>query len=97
MPPFHRLIFSLYFQFDYHIVLPTFEFKNQTDRADLQDFKDILLVTNALKGLFFFNRGHLAGETQKHKHFQMLPEEQLSLPIIKLIMEHIEEQKMINS
>ena len=55
----------------------------------MEDFKQTLLVIEALNGLFFFNSGPESGYSQKHKHIQVLPNEAFKLPIIKKIKDDI--------
>lgn len=95
LPPKHRLLYNKFYFYKNHLLVVTQQFEDQSNRVSVQDFKQVLLACEAIKGLFFFNSGPESGYSQNHKHLQVLPSEAFKLPIVSKIINHIENKKLI--
>jgi len=69
----HTLILNKYPVQLGHMLLITNCWKPQNGWLDEYDFDSILNVDNDTSGLWFFNSSKLAGASQPHRHFQLLP------------------------
>ena len=69
----HTLILNKYPVQIGHMLLITNKWKPQNGWLNIDDFKAILNVDNDTTGLWFFNSSKMAGASQPHRHFQLLP------------------------
>lgn len=81
----HRLLFNKYSIYHNHVLLVTKEFEPQENPLTEADFKQVIVVQGALRGVFYYNSGAQSGASQKHKHIQLLPAESRSLPFVEIV------------
>ncbi|MGK7958737.1 MAG: phosphorylase [Crocosphaera sp.] len=58
---------------DYHLLMITREFEEQTTLLNLNDFVALWSCLLQVDGLAFYNNGKIAGASQRHKHLQLVP------------------------
>lgn len=97
LAPGHRLLYNKFYFYKYHLLVVTQEFEEQGRRISLEDMRQTLLVTEALRGLFFFNSGPESGFSQKHKHLQILPSEAFELPIVERIIKDVNANNLLQT
>jgi ATP adenylyltransferase len=83
--PEHVVILNKYNLVPHHMLMITREFQSQTSPLSLADFAVAAACLAEMAGMVFFNGGHEAGASQKHRHLQMIPEEQSDFPMVELI------------
>jgi ATP adenylyltransferase len=85
----HVCILNKFNVVDYHLLIITRAFEEQTSLLTLQDFEATLACLAEFDGLVFYNGGSVAGASQPHKHLQMVPlplgANGVSLPIAPLL------------
>ncbi len=69
----HVAILNKFNVLDHHLLIVTREFEDQETLLTPQDFKALWLCMSEYNGLGFYNAGEIAGASQRHKHFQMVP------------------------
>lgn len=69
----HVLLLNKYNVLPDHLLLVTRANLPQTDLLDATDLEAALLALAAFDGLVFYNGGHEAGASQRHKHLQLVP------------------------
>ncbi|MBR8826592.1 MAG: phosphorylase [Gomphosphaeria aponina SAG 52.96 = DSM 107014] len=74
----HVCLLNKYKVVDNHILMITREFEEQESWLTLPDFAAMQLTLGEIDGLAFYNGGKIAGASQRHKHFQLIP-----LPSVK--------------
>lgn len=73
--PNHQLILNKFNVLDCHGLVVTNQFVDQTDQLLLSDFNAVSLVLSQVDGLIFYNGGKVAGASQPHRHFQVVPKD----------------------
>lgn len=71
----HQLILNKFNVLPLHGLLITNEFVEQTDLLTLADFAAVACLLNEADGLVFYNGGRIAGASQTHRHFQLVPKD----------------------
>lgn len=56
-----------------HVLLVTRAFEEQESPLEVRHFEALWAALGALGGLAFYNAGALAGASQRHRHFQIVP------------------------
>jgi ATP adenylyltransferase len=73
--PGYNLVLNKFNVLDVHGLLTTTEFIAQTDQLQLKDFKVVSQILTQTDGLIFYNGGEVAGASQPHRHFQLVPQD----------------------
>jgi len=70
----YALLLNKFQVFTNHFLIVTSDFEPQTNHLSLRDFRAVYEVIERLGDdyLFFYNRGHLSGASQPHKHIQLV-------------------------
>lgn len=69
----HQLILNKFNVLECHGLIVTNTFVDQSDQLTLADFSAVSQVLEQVDGLVFYNGGKLAGASQAHRHFQIVP------------------------
>ncbi|MEY3298716.1 MAG: hypothetical protein RLZZ597_1976 [Cyanobacteriota bacterium] len=69
----HLCLLNKYNVVDHHILIVTRAFEEQDTWLTQADFDALALGMAEIDGLAFYNGGHLAGASQRHKHLQLVP------------------------
>lgn len=83
----HALILNKFNVLPVHGLLITNHFVDQTDQFSLNDFRALSQLLAEEDALVFYNGGKIAGASQRHRHFQIVPKDMGagSLPVQKAI------------
>ena len=71
--PTHISLLNKFNVVEHHLLIVTREFENQQSQLTQQDCEALLIALTEIDGLAFYNAGPVAGASQPHKHFQILP------------------------
>ncbi|WP_320821822.1 hypothetical protein [Reinekea sp.] len=71
----HNLLLNKYSLLPLHGLITTRGFVEQSGLLNLADFSAIGGVLDQVDGLIFYNGGALAGASQTHRHFQLVPKD----------------------
>lgn len=75
--PLHHVLLNKFPVMADHALIVTKEFASQAEPLSLDDFRAMVDVRRASEGqeewLFFYNHGPLSGQSQPHKHIQIIP------------------------
>lgn len=76
--PNHHVLLNKFPVFDSHALIVTKVFAPQTDALNLEDFEALYSIRERCQAeeeewLCFYNHGPLSGQSQPHKHLQMVP------------------------
>ncbi|WP_320824317.1 DUF4922 domain-containing protein [Reinekea sp.] len=71
----HNLLLNKYSLLPLHGLITTAAFVEQSGLLNLADFSAIARVLDQVDGLMFYNGGPLAGASQTHRHFQLVPKD----------------------
>jgi len=71
----HNLLLNKYSLLPLHGLITTQAFAEQSGLLNLADFSAIESVLDQVDGLIFYNGGPLAGASQTHRHFQLVPKD----------------------
>jgi ATP adenylyltransferase len=112
MPPFeeglcvgkldqhHHLMLNKFNVVENHVLITTQMMEFQHSGIKKEAFPAIIRVLNALNGLVFFNRGKDSGASQAHKHYQVIPKQEIGdlkdFPIAGLIERVAKEKGKLN-
>lgn len=77
LSPTHYLQLNKFPIIDDHLLVVTTAFEPQTDVPTLADFEALATTLAAIDGFVFYNCGANSGASQPHKHFQLLPRDNL--------------------
>ncbi|EGC28455.1 hypothetical protein DICPUDRAFT_44241 [Dictyostelium purpureum] len=97
----HNLVLNKYNVSNYHSIIATKEFENQTDPLNEFDFKAIWKCIRECNMLCFFNCGPNSGASQPHKHVQLLTtpfvaeEPHLKCPMESLFLKYKDQYETI--
>jgi len=94
----HNLVLNKFNVLSLHGLITTKTFVEQTDLLTLSDFMAISAVLNEVDGLVFYNGGEMAGASQRHRHFQLVPKDMGAgdLPVDSAVAHwHMHELKQI--
>lgn len=72
-PPAHRLVLNKFPVVPDHLLVVTRAFAPQDAPLELDDLTALRALLDAEDGLAFFNGGTVAGASQPHRHFQLVP------------------------
>jgi sulfate adenylyltransferase (ADP) / ATP adenylyltransferase len=72
---YHSLVLNKFNVLNIHGLVITNDFVEQTDQLRLADFKAISQLLSEEDGLIFYNGGQVAGASQRHRHFQIVPKD----------------------
>jgi ATP adenylyltransferase len=71
----HTLILNKFNVLPVHGLLITNDFVAQTDQLTLRDFSAVAQLLTEEDALLFYNGGQVAGASQPHRHFQIVPKD----------------------
>jgi len=71
----HNLLLNKYSLLPLHGLITSQTFVEQSSLLNLADFNAIASVLDQVDGLIFYNSGPLAGASQAHRHFQLVPKD----------------------
>jgi ATP adenylyltransferase len=69
----HMAVLNKYNVVEYHLLIVTREFEEQTMLLTPQDFEALWICMAEYESLGFYNGGSEAGASQRHKHLQVVP------------------------
>jgi len=69
----HQLVLNKFNVLPVHGLIISNAFVAQTDQLQLNDFAAVHRVLAQTDGLVFYNGGEVAGASQRHRHFQLVP------------------------
>lgn len=85
----HVCLLNKYNVVDHHLLIITRAFESQETWLNLADFEALWNCMLEVDGLAFYNAGHTAGASQRHKHLQLVPLPMVSeiptVPIAKAV------------
>jgi ATP adenylyltransferase len=71
--PTHISLLNKFNVVDHHLLIVTREFEQQQAQLTQKDCEALLIALTEIDGLAFYNAGAVAGASQSHKHFQVIP------------------------
>lgn len=71
----YNLVLNKFNVLETHALLTTVDFVEQTDLLTLNDFSAVSWALAEADGLVFYNGGKVAGASQPHRHFQLVPKD----------------------
>lgn len=71
----YNLVLNKFNVLQAHALLTTTAFVEQTDLLTLVDFTAVAWALKEADGLVFYNGGKIAGASQPHRHFQLVPKD----------------------
>lgn len=69
----HVVLLNKFNVIEHHLLVVTRAYAEQDDPLDLRDFEALVRCLAGIDGLAFYNGGHVAGASQRHKHLQIVP------------------------
>jgi ATP adenylyltransferase len=69
----HVCLLNKFNVLDHHLLVVTREYEDQDEPLNLRDFEALWTCLVEIDGLGFYNGGEVAGASQRHKHFQLVP------------------------
>lgn len=69
----YRIILNKYPAISNHALLTTKHFVEQTHQLRIEDFQAVAEILSETDALIFYNGGQVAGASQRHRHFQIVP------------------------
>ncbi len=69
----HQLLLNKFNVLPVHGLIVSNDFVEQTDQLLLKDFEAVSWALHHSDGLVFYNGGKIAGASQRHRHFQLVP------------------------
>lgn len=79
--PTHLCLLNKFNVVSHHFLIVTSEFEPQENWLTLADFEALVHCLYEVDGFGFFNGGKTAGASQPHKHLQVVPLVEMSLPM----------------
>ena len=71
--PTHISLLNKFNVVEHHLLIVTREFEHQETQLTQKDCEALLIALTEFDGLAFYNAGPIAGASQPHKHFQIIP------------------------
>ncbi len=71
--PTHLALLNKYHVAEHHLLIVTREFEEQQSLLTQRDCEALLVALTEIDGLAFYNAGPVAGASQRHKHWQLIP------------------------
>jgi sulfate adenylyltransferase (ADP) / ATP adenylyltransferase len=73
LSPTHISLLNKFNVVEHHLLIVTREFEHQQAQLTQKDCEALLIALTEIDGLAFYNAGTVAGASQPHKHFQVIP------------------------
>src|SRR5215475_10420444 len=71
--PTHISLLNKFNVVEHHLLIVTRKFEHQETQLTQKDCEALLIALTEFDGLAFYNAGPIAGASQPHKHFQIIP------------------------